>query len=252
MEASRPIARGKGNASQGRTGLKEGMMMNVLYNTAFLIAALVCGLSAVILLISLIAANRPLTPPSSSNPQKPREALMEAGYATGNARHAKQHTRRRALILMLLSICLMVYTYPRASLALPNPMMTTVGQLRKELAALADQTPTAFTYTESNGSPDTFVLTVDDPDIARQALDIILSTPVNRLGCQVDMYQLQYEEYRFTFGEETYTFSFVPHSYFCDGGQYYELGENRLGRMRDFLHEMAAEASVTPQSSKGL
>ena len=78
---------------------------------------------------------------------------------------------------------------------------------------------------------------IDDPAIAKEALDIILSASVDRRGYQMDMYQLQDADYCFVFGEETYTFSFIPNSYFCYGGEYHELGENRLVRIRDYLHE---------------
>ena len=53
---------------------------------------------------------------------------------------------------------------------------------------------------------------VDDPAIAKEALDIILSASVDRRGWQMDMYQLQDADYCFVFGEETYTFGFVPNS----------------------------------------
>ena len=60
-------------------------------------------------------------------------------------------------------------------------------------------------------------------------------------GCQVDMVQYRYEEYCFSFGDETFTFGFLPHSYFCYNGQDYELGENRISAVCDSLHEMALE-----------
>ena len=65
----------------------------------------------------------------------------------------------------------------------------------------------------------------------------MLSAAVDRRGCYMDMYWMQEEEYCFTFGEEKYTFSFVPGSYFYYDGEYHELGENRLARLRNYLHE---------------
>ena len=124
------------------------------------------------------------------------------------------------------------------------PVITTIGQLSDEIKAIAEKAPTALVYTESIGSPETFSTMVDDPAIAKEALDIILNASVSKLGCQVDMYQLQYEEYCFVFGEETYTFGFVPKSYFCYDSKYYELGENRFAKVRNFLHEMMAEAET--------
>ena len=39
----------------------------------------------------------------------------------------------------------------------------------------------------------------------------------------------------------TFTFGFLPHSYFCYDAQDYELGENRISAVCDSLHEMALE-----------
>lgn len=62
----------------------------------------------------------------------------------------------------------------------------------------------------------------------------------------MDMVQYRYEKYCFVFGEETVTFGFLPHSYFCYNGQDYELGENRISALCDSLHAMAAEAETGP------
>ena len=152
--------------------------------------------------------------------------------------------RKRRLILLLALICLAAWAIPRML-----GTATTVGQLSDEIKAVADQTPTALVYTESIGAPGTFAFSTDDPAIAREALDVILSAAVDRRVCQMDMYRLQYEEYRFDFGADSCTFRFVPGSYFCHDGQYYELGENRLNEVRDLLHDMAAEtqAAMEPQ-----
>ncbi|MGN0996067.1 MAG: hypothetical protein ACI4PG_04090 [Candidatus Ventricola sp.] len=162
------------------------------------------------------------------------------------------HTRKGALIGLLVSLAVLLIAYPRAEKGpgLPSPSMTTIGAFSEELAALADRTPTALVYTESIGAPGTFTVTVDDPAVVRQALGTILRTPVSRKGCQVDMAQLQYEEYRFIFGEEAYTFGFLPHSYFCYDGQDYELGGNQLDRVCSLVHEWAAqqEERMKPQS----
>lgn len=199
----------------------------------------------------------PMTPDGTQvpiwyDPQKPKRVIIAEDLSMEKTMQSWKRIRKRSLILMLIFGCITMYALPHSEQApgLPRLTMTPIGQFREEIAALADQTPTALAYTESIGSPETFSVTVDDPAIAKKVLDMILSTSVNRLGCQMDMYQLQYEEYRFVFGEDTYTFSFVPRSYFCYGGKYYELGENRLNKVRDFLHEMAAEAGALgePQS----
>ena len=104
--------------------------------------------------------------------------------------------------------------------------MTTIGEFSEEIAALADKTPTVLVYTESIGAPDTFTVTVDDPDIVKEALHTILCTAVSRQGC------------------------LLPHSYFCYEGQDYELGGNQMGRVCSLLHEWAAqeEERMKPQS----
>ena len=204
-------------------------MKIVLFTIVFFTAASVVALSAAFFLLSFFA-----------------------GGCAGSVKktvQCRKRIRKRTLILMLVFGWIAMYAYPRSVLGpeLSRRTMTTIGQFRGEMTALADQTPTALFYTESIGSPGTLTVTVDDPAFAKRALDIILSAAVDTRGCQVDMYQMQYEEYRFAFGEDTCTFSFVPRSYFCYGGLYYELGENRLDRVRDSLHEMAPEAGVTPE-----
>ena len=180
------------------------------------------------------------------DPKNPKRVVIAEDRFKLKSVQAWKRTRKGTLILMLIFGAIMIFALPRTELAseMPSLSITTIGQLHEEIAVLADQTPTALTYTESDGSPETFTITVDDPAIAKEALDMILSASVNRFGCQLDMYQLQYEEYCFVFGDDTYTFGFVPKSYFCFDSQYYEMGENRLGKLRNFLHEMAAETGV--------
>ena len=204
-------------------------MKIILFTIVFFMAASVAAFSAVFFLLSFFA-----------------------GGCAGSMKKTVQcwkRIRKRTLILMLVFGWIAMYVYPRSALGpeLSRRAMTTIDKFRGEIAALADQTPTALVYTESIGSPGTFTVTVDDPAFVKRALEIILSAAVDTRGCQVDMYQMQYEEYRFAFGEDTCTFSFVPRSYFCYGGLYYELGENRLDRVRDSLHEMAPGAGVTPE-----
>lgn len=151
--------------------------------------------------------------------------------------------RKLALTGMLISVVLLVFTLPRTA-ETPKPttsVSTTIGQFSDEIKDITKKTPTALVYTESIGSPGTFSTTVKEPAIVKKALDIILNTSVSRRGCQVDMYQLQYEEYRFVFGEKSCTFGFIPNSYFCYDGKDYELGENQLDNLRNVLHEMTAE-----------
>lgn len=199
-----------------------------------ILAVIVFAANAILLLGGLI-------PPS-------RVGIPFIGKAAGLCRHA----RKAALIGLLVSLAILLIAYPLAGkkTGLLSPSMTTIGQFSEEIASLADKTPTALVYTESIGAPDTFTVTVNDPAIVREALDTILRTPVSRRGCQVDMAQLQYEKYCFAFGEETYTFGFLPHSYFCYGGQDYELGGNQLDRVCSLLHEWTVqeEERMKPQS----
>ena len=160
--------------------------------------------------------------------------------------------RKLALTGMLISVVLLVFTLPRTA-ETPKPttsVSTTIGQFSDEIKDITKKTPTALIYTESIGSPGTFSTTVKEPAIVKKALDIILNASVSRQGCQVDMYQYQYEEFCFFFGEETYTFGFIPDSYFCYDSKDYELGENQLANLRNILHEMTAEKEpvIEPRS----
>ena len=206
-----------------------------------LFARILCFLAVIAFVANAILLLGGLIPPS-------RAGISFISKAADFCRHSRKY----ALIGLIVSLGILLIAYPRAEKepGLPSPSMTTIGQFSDELAALTDRTPTALTYTESIGAPDTFTVTTDDPAIVREALQTILSTPVSRRGCQVDMAQLQYEAYCFAFGEETYTFGFLPHSYFCYGGQDYELGKNQLDRVCSRLHEWAAqqEERMKPQS----
>ena len=200
--------------------------MSMLFAKFLWILAVIAFIAnAAMLLASLISASR--------------AGIPFIGKAADFCRHA----RKNALIGLLVSLAVFLIVYPRAGKknALLSPSMTTIGQFSDEIAAFADRMPTALTYTESIGAPDTFTVTVDDPAIVREALHTILRTPVSRKGCQVDMAQLQFEKYCFAFGEETCTFGFLPHSYFCYDGQDYELGVNQLDRVCSLLHEWAAQ-----------
>ena len=151
-----------------------------------------------------------------------------------------KRTRKRCFIGKLISLVILVLTFPEDEEGLPRNV-TTIAQFSQEFAALAEQQPDKLIFTESIGSPDTFHMTIDDPTEAKKVLNTILNAQVSKVGCQVDMVQYRYEEYCFVFGEETITFGFLPHSYFCYNGQDYELGENRISAVCDSLHERALE-----------
>ena len=161
-----------------------------------------------------------------------------------------KRTRKRCFVGMLISLAILVLTFPKDEEGLPRNM-TTIGQFRPELVALAEQQPDKLIFTESIGSPDTFHITIDDPTEAKKMLNTILNAQVSKVGCQVDMVQYRYEEYCFSFGDETFTFGILPHSYFCYDGQDYELGENRISAVCDSLHEMALENGETPGIGSG-
>lgn len=185
------------------------------------------------------------------DPRKPKRVIIAEDPSMIKAVKFWKRIRKRALIGMIIAAGIMAFAFFAGGGAPELPAMTTVGQFSDEIKAVAEKTPDGFTYVESIGSPETFTAVIDDPTIAKEALDIILDASVSRAGLQVDMYQLQCEDYRFAFGEETYTFSFVPDSYFCYGGEYYELGENQLVRMREELHEnygAAVPEKAEPQS----
>lgn len=160
------------------------------------------------------------------------------------ARKGKGRIRKRCLILMLISGCLTAYALPRAVGG-----TTTIGQFSDEIAAVGDLSPTALFYTESIGAPGSFSTVVEDPAVAAKALDVILRATVDRRGCQMDMNRLMSEEYSFVIGGGSCVFRFVPDSYFCHDGKYYELGENGLAELRALMHGLAADAgtSVEPR-----
>ena len=147
------------------------------------------------------------------DPDDPEQVIIAEDPSMTKTVKSWKRTRKRCLIWTLISVGIMVLAASLGEKTADLPLTTTtIGQFSQEISALADKTPTALVYTESIGSPGTFSAMVDDPAIAKEALDIILSASVDRRGWQMDMYQLQDADYCFVFGEETYTFGFVPNS----------------------------------------
>lgn len=183
--------------------------------------------------------------PIRYDPDKPERVIIGEDPSVTKTVKSWKRTWKRSLIWMLLSLGVILLVFSRQEKSPELSLTTTtIGQFSQELSALAERQPDKLTFTESIGSPGTFSVVVDDPAMAKKALNVILSASVSKMGCQVDMAQYRYEEYCFSFGNETFTFSFIPHSYFCYNGQDYELRENRLRALCDDLHEMAAEAEA--------
>lgn len=179
------------------------------------------------------------------DPEKPTYVIITEDPTMRKKVESWKRTRKRSFIWMLVffGITAFALTHMEDSEDLPRNT-TTIGQFSPEFAALAEKQPDKLIFTESIGSPDTFRVTIEDPNNAKKALDILLNAQVSKVGCQVDMVQYRYEEYCFVFGGETFTFGFLPHSYFCFNGQDYELGKNRISALCDSLHAMAAEGET--------
>ncbi len=178
------------------------------------------------------------------DPEDPERFIITEDPTMRKDLESAKRTLKRSLIWMLISLGVFVFALSRAEESDNLPLnTTTIGQFSPELSALAEKQPDKLIFTESIGAPDTFRITLEDPGEAKKVLNTILNAQVSKVGCQVDMVQYRYEEYCFVFGEETFTFGFLPHSYFCYNGQDYELGENRLSAVCDSLHAMAAEAA---------
>lgn len=178
------------------------------------------------------------------DPKKPERVIIGEDPAMLKTAKSRKRILKCSLLWMLLSFGVILFVFSRQEKASELPLTTTtIGQFSQELSALSEKQPDKLTFTESISGADTYSVTIDDPDAAKKVLGILLNTPVSRVGCQVDMAQMRYEEYCFSFGAETFTFTFLPHSYFCCNGQDYELGKNRLTELCDFLHETAAEAN---------
>lgn len=149
-------------------------------------------------------------------------------------------TLKNPLIWLLLALGVILFVFYLRDKAPEQPLTaTTIGRFSQELSALAGKQPDKLTFTESVSGDVTYTVTIEEPVEAKRILTILLDTPVSRVGCQVDMALLRYEKYCFFFGDETFTFTFLPHSYFCYGGEDYELGANRLTELSNSLHEMA-------------
>lgn len=78
---------------------------------------------------------------------------------------------------------------------------------------------------------------LSDESAVSEILGLILDIKVNNMGEYVDMYVMKYEDYLFNSDSETLSFSFVPDSYFCYNGMYYEIYDSKLGRIRSIIEE---------------
>lgn len=174
------------------------------------------------------------------DPKKPERVVIAEDPAMRKTVKSWKRNWKHSLIWMLLSLGVVLFVFSRQDQTSEQPLTAaTIGQFSQELSALAKIKPDRLTYTESVSGADTCVVIINDATEAKRILTILLNTPVSRVGCQVDMAQLRYEEYCFFFGDESFTFTFLPYSYFCYGGQDYELGANRLAELSVSLHEMA-------------
>lgn len=117
------------------------------------------------------------------DPKKPERVIIAEDLSMAEPVKSWKRTRKRSLIWMIISVGIMMFVLAREE-ELPELSFTatTIGQFSQEISALADKTPTALVYTESIGSPETFSAMVDDPAIAKEALDIILSAAVDKRG----------------------------------------------------------------------
>ena len=186
------------------------------------------------------------------DPEKPTYVIITEDPTMRKTVESWKRTRKRSFIWMLIffGITAFALTHMEESEALPLNT-TTIGQFSPELSALAEKQPDKLIFTESIGAPDTFSITIEDPNHAKKVLNTILNVQVSKVGCQVDMAQYRYETYCFVFGKETITFGFLPHSYFCYDGQDYELGENRISAVCDSLHARALENGETVITGSG-
>lgn len=179
------------------------------------------------------------------DPDNPGQVIITEDPTMRKTVESWRRTRKRSFIWMLIFLGIMVPTFPKDETQTGLARnVTTIGQFSQELSALAEKTPDKLIFTESIGAPDTFCITIEDPGEAKKVLNTILNAQVSKVGCQVDMAQYRFEKYCFVFGEETFTFGFLPHSYFCYNGNDYELGENRISAVCDSLHAMAAETGT--------
>ena len=232
----------KGEATLLRVVEPRGKGEDLCYEIAYSVDGVACNAK-----VSLDNTEgiTPKTPVGSQvpiwyDPEKPERVIISDDPTMRKTVESWKRTRKRCFIGMLVFLAILVPAFPKDEEGLPRNV-TTIGQFSPELAALAEKQPDKLIFTESIGSPATFSMTIDDSGEAKKALNIILNAQVSKVGCQVDMVQYRYEEYCFVFGEETVTFGFLPHSYFCYDAQDYELGENRISAVCDSLHERALE-----------
>lgn len=113
--------------------------------------------------------------------------------------------------------------------------MTSILKLAKDYSSFADMEADYLVYTETDGSMSLRV-EVSDSKFIEEALDAILNSQLKTRGEYVDMYRLREADYCFYYGDKTYSFSFVPDSYFYYDGKYYEMGESSMSKIRDYLY----------------
>ena len=118
--------------------------------------------------------------PICYDPEKPERVIISDDPTMRKTMESWKRTRKRCFIGMLISLTILVLTFPKYAEKTGLPRnVTTIGQFRPEFSALADKTPDKLIFTESIGSPDTFHMTIDDPTEAKKVLNTILNVQVS-------------------------------------------------------------------------
>lgn len=100
-----------------------------------------------------------------------------------------------------------------------------------------EKTDFSLIYTLYDEASDGEVLEISDESAVSDIFALILDIKVNNQGEYVDMYVMRYEDYLFNSDSETFSFSFVPDSYFCYNGLYYEIVDSNLNRNHNIIEE---------------
>ncbi|MGN1405094.1 MAG: hypothetical protein ACI4WM_02385, partial [Erysipelotrichaceae bacterium] len=122
--------------------------------------------------------------------------------------------------------------------------MTSVSKIVKDFSVYENKSPDCLVFTETQGDQ-TLKVEVKDSKFIKKTLDTILNTKINSKGEYVDMYQYKDIDYCFYYGDDSFTFSFVPDSYFYYDGLYYEVKESSMSKIREYLHQLSVKTDST-------
>lgn len=116
----------------------------------------------------------------------------------------------------------------------------TISELCDVNEEMLGETTFSLIYTLYDETSDGSTLEISDKSVVSEILNYILDIRVYNRGESMEMYVMRDEIYRFNSDSESFSFSFVPDSYFYYNNMYYEIYNNNLDKIHNIIEEYRA------------